>query len=228
MKNMKYTKIILNAVGIFCFAIIGNTQRSVNNVFGVKGGLNLNSINTMYKDNPNTSNSSDVSIIGLHAGIYTDIPINDKIHFQPELLYTQSGQGLKKFYSVRTGEELGRDFRQIKNHIALPLMVKIYPVQAIKNLYAEAGPEIQYLINYKEKGVTIDGESFSATYNDDRFSKFSAGINIGIGLHTPIRGLTGNIRYHFGLLNTAGRNSDVIKEIPRSAQFGILYQLFPQ
>lgn len=222
---MSNKKIVLSIVGLISFAMIGHAQKPGTTVFGVKGGVNINSILTTYKNRSSSAGSNDKTHIGFHAGVYSDIPITSMIHFQPELLFSQFGQSLSKFYNLNTGDQNGTDFRHTRNYIALPLMVKVYPIEKLQNIYAEVGPEIQYTLGYREKGVYNDGEAFTRKGYKGRLTTVSAGLNIGLGFHTPVKGLTANFRYHAGLTNTQGDIPDKIKEINRSAQIGVLYQL---
>jgi hypothetical protein len=78
--------------------------------FGAEAGLNLAKI--IYQ-NPN-SFPSDFTL-QWHAGVYADITFNDKLTFQPELLYFVTGTTITKFNPT---------YKVHLNYIEIPLQLK--------------------------------------------------------------------------------------------------------
>ena len=80
-------KTILVAVALLGFGI-SFAQEEVKSVadvkFGVKGGMNLANI---VGDDAGDANN----YVGFNAGFFVEIPITNKLTFQPELIYSAQG-----------------------------------------------------------------------------------------------------------------------------------------
>src|SRR5687767_10389832 len=96
--------------------------------FGLKGGLNLSSLQL---DDPQASYDSRT---GYHAGLFLRGKFS-KVGIQPELLlYTQKGVG--EFSTVK--------FEENFTYLTIPVMIKFYPVLGL-NL--QVGPQFGFLLD---------------------------------------------------------------------------------
>jgi len=133
-------KIILSImIAVICFV---NTNAQTTK-FGVKAGANLACITDKSKEVIDGKSTSDkftsIIKIGIYFGVLADIEANEKLHIQPEFMFSSEGNENAAF-----------------NYLKLPLMVKYY---LEKGLNVQAGPELSYLL-------TVDGESdFSDDFN---------------------------------------------------------------
>lgn len=76
---MKY--IIFLSLFSISFATIGQTE------FGVKGGINL----TFFNEDQQQFGEDPEAEVGYFGGVFLDIPINERFHIQPEVLYKGVG-----------------------------------------------------------------------------------------------------------------------------------------
>lgn len=157
------------------------TKRDEGVKVGFKMGLNVS--NFMGDD----ISEKDVRT-SIHFGFLTEFIINDKVSFQPELLY--SGQGF-----------VGPDTKQKFNYLQLPLMIKY---QALDGFTIEAGPQVGALLKAYSRGA--DGNQKIA---DQSFVDF--GVNLGAGYEFQ-NGIFLQSRYNLGLLNiNQSDNSDTFR-----------------
>jgi opacity protein-like surface antigen len=206
-------KIILAIVAIFIFG----TASAQEPKFGLKGGLNLATLNGDVEDAK--------SLLGVHFGAFVEFKISDKFSFQPELLYSM--QGAKSEYS----EDFEGDFYSEKltlnlGYLNIPLMAKYF---ASEKFYVEAGPQIGFLLSAKADGSyteSFGGETFTETVNGENvkedFQSLDFGLNFGLGYE-----FTGNLflgaRYNLGLSNVF-KDSDEFKATNGVFQISVGYK----
>lgn len=142
--------------------------------FGIKGGLNLASINGDDVSDDLKSRSS------YHFGIVTEVPISEEFSIQPELLI--SGQGARDEY-----EGVNEDLKL--NYLATPIQGKYY---VSKGLSVEAGPQLGVLLSAKSE---FDGKDVDIK---DSVKNIDFGFNLGIGYKLD-NGMAVGARYNFGL-----------------------------
>jgi len=131
--------------------------------FGAKAGLNFAIITG--------ENTTDI-ISDFNVGLLAEIPISEKISFQPELMY--SGQGSSSV---------------ILSYINVPLIGKYY---VVKGLSLEAGPQIGFLLTAENEDTDTDVKNL--------FKTLDVGLNVGIGYKLN-NGLFFNARYNLGITN---------------------------
>lgn len=141
--------------------------------FGIKGGLNLASINGDVADDLKSRSS-------FHFGIVTEVPISEEFSIQPELLI--SGQGARDEY-----EGVNEDLKL--NYLATPIQGKYY---VSKGLSVEAGPQLGVLLSAKSE---FDGKDVDIK---DSVKNIDFGFNLGIGYKLD-NGIAVGTRYNFGL-----------------------------
>ena len=157
-------KILLVAVLAVLGFVSGNAQEVK---FGAKAGLNFASVR---------GENSDVydTVTAFNLGAVAEIPLSEKISFQPEVLF--SGQG----YSF------GNDIAAL-NYLNVPLMGKYY---VTKGLSLEAGPQVGFLLSAKTDNADVK----------NLFKKIDFGVNAGLGYKLE-NGLNFSARYNLGLSN---------------------------
>ena len=163
---------------ITAMAIFGLTNVNAQDIeFGAKLGINFASIT-----GDNTKNLDPIASI-INFGVYSEIPVNEKLSFQPEIMYSIQG------YSV------GNDIVSL-NYLNFPLMGKYY---VAKGLSLEAGPQIGFLLSAKNEGTDVK----------DTFKTLDFGVNVGLGYKLD-NGLNFGARYNLGLsnLNDVSGSSD--------------------
>ncbi len=180
--------------------------------FGIKAGANAAAFSEQKL-------SIDNQKIGFNAGLFVNIPLADKISFQPEVLYNQMGaKSVITSNEVTTGSTTVKTEANSKvelNYISVPLMFQFRPA---KSFYFEAGPEFSYFLDGKSKGettiTTTNGSTTATQYasasesiDKDDIKKFNVGLGLGVGLDiTDNLGI--NARYISSLTHIAD-NSDV-------------------
>jgi len=146
--------------------------------FGVKGGINLSTIN--WNDAQATYDGRS----GYHAGIFLRSR-HEKIAFQPELLlYTQKGD--LESSVVGTSQE---SF----TYVTIPVLFKFYPVGGL-NLHA--GPQFGFLVDGERKYDTAFGdvtEDITESYKNT-----DVAVSAGFGYDFKF-GLSLDARYNIGV-----------------------------
>ena|SRR5690606_23540963 len=106
-------KVIFSSLLLLFFYLSSNAQ---DMDFGVKGGLNLSSING---DSENISTRTS-----FHAGIVFELKFSDKFFFQPELLFSE--QGAESSYSEQVDSESIKYESVLRiSYINMPLLRKV-------------------------------------------------------------------------------------------------------
>lgn len=168
---------------VFALFIVANIAKSQINI-GLKGGLNISKISGTIQFS---------SIPSFAVGAYTQIPLNDNIDFQPEIIYNATGG---KFETAKTK----------LNYINLPLLAK-YNV-ANTDLSIIGGPQLGLVLsaNTTSEGIT---ESIKQEVNSFEFS----GVT-GLQYSLSDKFIIGS-RYQFGLSNIF-KTTDVSEIFPLS------------
>ncbi len=132
---MKKTLILLAAI------IAYGTNLSAQNVtFGVKAGANFSNLKIEFDG----SGASPDGATSLYVGGLVDVGISDKVHFQPELLY-----------SIEGAEDAEVSF------INVPLMLKYYLVEGFN---IQAGPQIGILADAEGGTDGLKGTNFGLNF----------------------------------------------------------------
>lgn len=169
---------------------------------GVKAGINLPEIADFYDEN--FKKKTYVTFVGGVFGTYTILP---KLVIQTEVLYSM--QGMKADGLIQTnigGTDVDIPFNATFDvrYITVPLVAR-YKVW--KELYAEAGPQLGFLIHKRGKGF-IEGipdeidEDFDVFFQafgfDIQSKKLDVGLNFGLG-YSFYKNFSLGGRYYFGL-----------------------------
>jgi opacity protein-like surface antigen len=178
-----------------------STKGSNGPSFGIKGGVSFSNIiktdDSDFKTDYNT---------GFNAGIFINIPIVDRLSFQPELMFSQKG-----YKSDRSGLLLGNGtLTQTTNWIEVPILAKITPAMGF-NIYL--GPQVSFLTKTNTKYEGDFTEAQQTTYEDDadKFKKSIVGGVLGAGFDIT-NNLSLNARY---ALDFQKNNEDGTNETPQ-------------
>ena len=155
---------------------------------GLKGGLNLATWSN------NGSGAAYQNRLGFNGGLFAKIFATPQLSIQPEVVY--SSQGTK--YTVGSQEH---DLKL--NYVNIPVMLQ---ANVGGGLYAEAGPQLGFLIGTADKVGDYETDYF--TTND--FKKNDVAIGLGLG-YAGTSGFGVNARYNLGLTNINNVGTNKIK-----------------
>ena len=165
------------------------TPMSVETRFGIKGGVNLA---TLEIDDESTPDMNTNMKTAFHGGVFVNIPLSSNFRFQPEVLY--SSHGTKSGVRSSTESTLAGineyDFR----YIAVPLM---FQWMSTGGFFVELGPQFSYLA--KANGDRLHDNSVELK-NSNYVKKTDFAGDAGIGYLSRI-GLGVNARYVHGFSN---------------------------
>jgi len=157
------------------FVAISHVVMSQEVAFGLKGGLNLG---TLDLSNPESSYDSKM---GYHGGLFLRGKFN-KIAVQPEvLIYTQEGE---IFNSVAGSA------KESFTYLAVPLMFKFYPSNHL-GLNIQAGPHFAFLLDGERttelRLLTVKEDIKDYYESSDIAISTGAGYDFGFGLNIDVR-----------------------------------------
>lgn len=180
------------------FAGVANAQTKGPSI-GVKGGANFSNIIKTGDSNFETGSTT-----GFHAGVFLNIPIVDRLSFQPELLFSQKG-----YETESTGLFINRTFKQTTNWIDVPILAMIH---ATPKFHIVLGPQVSFLTKTKNEYNGTFGSAEQTKYEDDsdKFKKSIVGGVAGIGFDIT-NNISLNGRYNLDLQKN---NKNGTSEIP--------------
>jgi len=185
------------AVFLFLTIFTLNALKAQKPHFGFKGGLNVT--NLVYKNADGTDYKA-----GFHAGLVSHIHAAHNFAIQPEVFYSQQG-GIR---------EVGNDDYKLKlNYINVPVLAQY---MFGKGYRIEAGPQVGFLLNAKDKYKNIE-------VNNDNYKAADWGLAVGFGYlsHSQI-GV--DLRWVFGLNNINKARNGGTPTYNNGAQLGLFYQ----
>lgn len=184
------------------------TEMAVTPRFGIKGGVNLATMEIDDDSNTNPLNTNNKT--SFHGGLFVNIPLGGALRFQPELVY--SGQGTK--FSEGSGTSTIKGEMDL-HYIQVPLM---FQLQGNSGLYGELGPQIGFLVKSE-----MEIGSVTEDIKED-LKKVDFGAGLGIGYLTRI-GLGIGARYNMGFSNIydADQPNDEGKYKNRTLNLGLTY-----
>jgi hypothetical protein len=176
-------KFLLLMVVIIGLTISSNAQTK----FGVKAALNISNFSGDDFDDLDSRTAAAF-------GVFAQIGINDKLTFQPELLYSMQGaESSYSEYGYESEDKIKVDYLQI------PLLMKYY---VIEGLSINAGPQIGFLLSAKDDWEYNYDEGSEEGEEDikDYFKSMDFGLAFGLGYELQ-SGLGFDFRYNLGLSN---------------------------
>lgn len=163
-------KLFIIALTLFSVGKLSAQENSGGPSFGLKGGVSFSNIiktdDSDFKTDYNT---------GFNAGVFINIPIVDRLSFQPEAMFSQKG-----YKSERTGILGNGTLTQTTNWIDIPILAKINAASGF-NIYL--GPQVSFLTKTTTKYEGEFTTSQQTKYEDDadKFKKSIVGGVLGAG-----------------------------------------------
>ena len=173
---------------LFTLLTIAFAGQAQNPVIGLKGGLNISSID-------NSTNAIFSNRLGFNGGLYMNIPVNQAVSVQPEVVY--STQGAK--YNLNGAEE----HNLMLTYVNIPVMIQ---ANVGRGVYAEAGPQIGLLASVKDQVDKVETGFFTS----EDFKKTDVGLGLGLG-YRGAGGFGVNVRYNLGLTNINNYGSNQLR-----------------
>ncbi|MFV0188768.1 MULTISPECIES: porin family protein [Empedobacter] len=186
-------------LGIALFGGLSAANAQID--LGVKGGLNFP---TLSGDSRKIYSDSQGNGLGtkfrtdFYIGGYANYKITDQISFQPELLYSKQGAGLKTNDNSKA--------KLITHNINIPLMGRY---EIMDGLNVEFGPQLGFLVSAKKK--TEEGKINEKEKFVDNFKTFDFGLNFGAAYKITDE-LEINARFTKGLSNINDYYSQTIND----------------
>lgn len=195
--------------------------------YGFKAGLNYTVINFSVPE-INTQgykviaeNQDNVYTEGIHVGIFTEIGINRKTSFRPELMlsfqnaqFEQNNVLEQDYFGNKTTATINRTTHLKTTYVNIPFLFKRY---FLEKIFVVAGPQMGLLIAASSE--TTGTSSSITVYNDSALSEYvdlstpekdvkadyrpvSFGLVLGCGYFLNDN-LFAEARYNFGISNDA-------------------------
>lgn len=173
------------------------TPMATKTYFGVKGGVNLASLE--LDDDNTTTNFNTNSKTSFHVGVFANVPIGGNFRFQPEILYV--GQGSKVSGTPLVGTGTGNTNYELDfDYVAIPLMVQL---KTPGGFFVEAGPQFAFLTTARQDNATGTDPDLKDL---DLVRKTDFALLGGIGYTSRI-GLGVHATYVHGLSNVYNTDS---------------------
>jgi hypothetical protein len=203
---------------ILILSFTTNFAQDNTNEFGLKAGLN-------YGKYTPSKNSIDYKFkVGFYAGGFYNILLNEKLRFQPELLFAVQGSTVN-VNGIELTDNGGNPLPNTQPYdyeyqiheltLAVPIMSQYY---FSDKFYLEGGPQFGFIIDrsLSSKQQLIDGQE--ATFIVDDGDTFDFGLNLGFGFVVSEK-VALNLRTYSGLI----KRDDDIKSLVLN--FGLEYRL---
>lgn len=180
------------AIFLFLGLSVAQTKPMGSPKYGVKLGLNGSSTSSGYGSGANFKDPA--MKLGAVIGGFVQIPLENKLSIQPELAYSSEGS-LQEGKIGSTGNYV-TIFTNKLGYLNLPVMLQYNATG--KGLYAEAGPQIGFLLSAKVKNA-FPASGAPAEVDTKEFMK-STNFGIGFGAGYNFNEAFGvGVRYVLGL-----------------------------
>ncbi len=201
-------KIILVAL----LAVISCTTFAQKITLGVKGGLNISTLDYSFPVTSSTGTTSlnlyPSSIKSFNAGVFADFKFGS-ISLQPALNFTGKGGKAEIETTDNTGKSLGTVASTLTlYYLQLPVNIVYHVPVRIGNVYFGAGPYIAKGLSGTSKypGNTANGEATTISNSvnfggDNGFKPIETGVDAVAGFKFT-NGFLVNINYDLGFKNT--------------------------
>jgi len=183
---------LLTIVALLSFG--ANAQSLLPTKYGIKVGLNI--ANVTSTPNEGVKNIETTPLLGVAAGFYMEIALNDKWYINPELLYVQKGASFNydykhKWDSISLNNVNNLDEYATTNSLKLAY-VELNPTISYKasdKLALNFGPSVSFLISedytFTEKiiGDVPPLNSVEPTPGTYESEDLDVGINLGLSYY---------------------------------------------
>jgi hypothetical protein len=166
------------------------TPMEVKTRFGIKGGVNLASLE--IDDNTPVTNFNTKSKTSFHVGVYANLPLSSMFRLKPEILYL--GAGSKVQGTPLSGNQGGTaTYEADFDYIAVPLKLQL---ATKKGFFVEAGPQFSFLTTARQDNNTgndpdIKDEGIIKKTDFALLGGIGFTSRIGLGVHaTYLHGLS--------------------------------------
>ena len=175
------------AFAVISLIIMSSAKAQVS--YGVQAGVNIanwkgDALNSLSNVVDLTNGFIDTkSKTGFHVGGYVNIPITEKISFEPGVQYSQKGYAMKGDLKIDALKFLGvnASAKVQAHYIDVPLVLK---AEVANGLSIYAGPQVSYLVknnlqvNTSVLGISLLNKKLDLT---DNFNRLDVGIAGGLG-----------------------------------------------
>ncbi len=183
-------KKLIAITGVFLIALTSINAQSDSKMvqLGAKGGVNFSKLSGDDFDDVDSRTS-------FNAGLVAEIPISERLSFQPEVFY--SGQGFD--IAERDQDNVFDTDENIEyqlDYIQVPLLLKVY---LVKGLSVEAGPQFGFKIHEEFDSQPNDDGGDIEIDNDDSYVKdFDTSVALGTSYKFD-NGFFLSARYNIGV-----------------------------
>ncbi|RCW92548.1 porin family protein [Winogradskyella arenosi] len=183
-------KKLIAFTGVFLIALTSINAQSDSKMvqLGAKGGVNFSKLSGDDFDDVDSRTS-------FNAGLVAEIPISERLSFQPEVFY--SGQGFD--IAERDQDNVFDTDENIEyqlDYIQVPLLLKVY---LVKGLSVEAGPQFGFKIHEEFDSQPNDDGGDIEIDNDDSYVKdFDTSVALGTSYKFD-NGFFLSARYNIGV-----------------------------
>lgn len=184
MKNL----IVFTGVFLIALASVNAQSDSKMVQLGAKGGVNFSKLSGADFDDVDSRTS-------FNAGLVAEIPISERISFQPEVFY--SGQGFDILERDQDNVfDTDDNIEYQLDYIQVPLLLKVYLVQGLS---VEAGPQFGFKIHEEiDSEPNSDGGDFEIDEDDSYVKDFDTSLALGTSYKFD-NGFFLSARYTMGL-----------------------------
>ncbi len=185
---------VITFILVFVSQLVGyaQTKPMPSLQIGLKLGLNASNTSTGYGSGATFKDPG--MKLGAAIGAFVQIPLENKLSLQPELLYSSEGS-LQEGKIGSTGNYV-TIFTNKLGYLNLPVMIQFNATG--KGLFAEAGPQLGFLLSAKVKNA-FPASGVAAETDTKEFMK-STNFGLGFGIGYNFNEAFGmGARYVFGL-----------------------------
>ncbi|OIQ22377.1 porin family protein [Lacinutrix sp. MedPE-SW] len=163
-------KLILSTVVFVSGLAFLNAQSDSKQIqLGVKGGVNSSTISGDDFGDPDSRTS-------FNAGLVAEIPISERLSFQPEVFYSGQGFDVQEIDQDNAFDTDDNIEYQL-DYIQVPLLLKAY---VVKGLSVEAGPQFGFKIHEEfDSQPTSDGGDIEIDSDDSYVKDFDTSVAVG-------------------------------------------------
>ena len=166
---------LLTIVALLSFG--ANAQSLLPTKYGIKVGLNI--ANVTSTPNEGVKNIETTPLLGVAAGFYMEIALNDKWYINPELLYVQKGASFNYDYNHKWDSISLNNVNNLDEYAT---------TNSLKLAYVELNPTISYKAS--DKLALNFGPSVSFLISEDytfteKIIEDNSPLNAGAVLPTP-------------------------------------------
>ncbi len=206
-------KLILST-SLFAFVLFSASAQSDSKQIqlGAKGGVNFSTLSG--------DDFEDVaSRTGFNAGLVLEIPISERLSFQPEVFYSAQGFDIEEI-DQDNPFDTDENVEYQLDYIQVPLLLKAY---LVKGLSVEAGPQFGFKIHEEiDFEPNSDGGDIEIDDEDSTVKDFDTSVALGASYKFD-GGFFVSARYTYGLTTIFEDDSlfDGVDAKNRVWQFGI-------